>query len=407
MGWRRNQKLICSKQRKGDGEIRRLVYTIWLKKDEFCGIIEKNNWENFSMKIEFIVEGDNYQQFTQGIVPVAKEGVTFFSENKKIAGANNFLLSVWTFETNMTSAKMLSEFSEQIKGKFIENQIKFYMLEDGPSTVFVTKLYPLVCEFETKLRKFVYLTLFDLDEPATQIAVTKIKTTTKELKSITNIPSNNFLENITLGNLFDFLFDNNEFTEEAKKKTSTITNDIGRTATKAELIAIIDAIEEKTIWNTLFAKTFPDFSLPRVYRELFPLRNDVMHFHSVTYKTYRKALNLFKNINKELDAQIEKGVVLENTAENAELISSQYFNTVLSELRDSINILKSNFDVGTMSALREILKSIQMIRYDVELDAVTSFMKAFRDTLPKEDISTDEEENIPELPSESEETIEE
>ena len=359
------------------------------------------------MRIEYIIEGDKYKELIQGIIPITKDGVTLFSENKKIAGANNFLLSVWTFESNMTSAKILSEFSEQIKTKFVDNQIKFYMLEDGPSTLFVTKLYPLVCEFETKLRKFVYLTLFDLDEPATHLAVTKIKTTTKELKSITNIPSSNFLENITLGNLFDFLFDNNEFTEEAKKKTNAITNDIGRTATKAELIAIIDTIEEKTIWNTLFSKAFPDFSLPSVYRELFPLRNDVMHFHNVTYKTYRKALNLFKKTNKELDAQLEKGVVLENTAENAELISSQYFNTVLSGLRDSLGILKSSFDAETMSAVREILKSMQMIKYDAELDALTSFMKAFRDNLPKKDSTIDKEENTPQLPPKSEENDDE
>ena len=56
--------------------------------------------------------------------------------------------------------------------------------------------------------------------------------------------NNNFLEKLTLGELFYFLFDNNEFITEAKSKTTSITNDIDRTATKAELIAIIDAIEE-------------------------------------------------------------------------------------------------------------------------------------------------------------------
>lgn len=67
------------------------------------------------MRIEYIIEGDKYQELIQGIIPITKDGVTLFSENKKIAGANNFLLSVWTFESNMTSAKILSEFSEQIR----------------------------------------------------------------------------------------------------------------------------------------------------------------------------------------------------------------------------------------------------------------------------------------------------
>ena len=36
-----NQKLVRSKQRKGGGEIRRHVYIIRLKNDEFCGIIKQ------------------------------------------------------------------------------------------------------------------------------------------------------------------------------------------------------------------------------------------------------------------------------------------------------------------------------------------------------------------------------
>ena len=87
------------------------------------------------MRIEYIIEGDKYQELIQGIIPITKDGVTFFSESKKIAGANNFLLSVWTFESNMTSAKMLSEFSEQIKTKFVDNQIKVKITRDNGTTL--------------------------------------------------------------------------------------------------------------------------------------------------------------------------------------------------------------------------------------------------------------------------------
>ena len=191
------------------------------------------------------------------------------------------------------------------------------------------------------------------------------------------------------------MFDNNEFTEEAKRKTTAITNDIGRTATKAELIEIINAIEEKTIWNILFSQNFSDFSLPKVYRKIFPLRNDVMHFHSVTYATYRKALNLFKKINEELDVQLEKGIVLENTEESVELISSQYFNTVFGGLKDSLDVIKAGFNMGTMSALREILNSIQTIKYDAEVEALTSFIKAFREQFKQNNEDKKIDEDLP------------
>ena len=78
----------------------------------------------------------------------------------------------------------------------------------------------------------------------------------------------------------------------------------------------------------LFSNNFSDFSLPEVHRDIFSLRNDVMHFHNVTYETYRKALILFKKINTELDVQLDKGIVLENKSENVELISLQYFNAI-------------------------------------------------------------------------------
>ena len=75
------------------------------------------------MRIEFIIEGDKYQELIHGMIPVTKKDVTFFSGSEKIAGANNFILSVWTIGPTMTSAKFLSEISEQIKTKFIDNYL--------------------------------------------------------------------------------------------------------------------------------------------------------------------------------------------------------------------------------------------------------------------------------------------
>lgn len=339
------------------------------------------------MRIEFVIEGDKYQELIKDIVPIEKEKIKFFSESKKIAGVNNHLVSVQAVGTVMTSAKLLSQIAEQIKSKLIDNKVKFYMLVDEPSAAFVQKLYPLVCEFETKLRKFVYITLFDLDDTASQLALNKFKAVSnKEFKARTTIPNNNFLEKLTLGELFYFLFDNNEFITEAKSKTTSITNDIDRTATKAELIAIIDAIEEKTVWKMLFSKNFSDFSLPEVHRDIFSLRNDVMHFHNVTYETYRKALILFKKINTELDVQLDKGIVLENKSENVELISLQYFNAILTGLRESINVIRSNFDAEKFLAIRELVKSMQSIKYDAEIETMISFAKFLRDNWSPNDL---------------------
>ena len=316
------------------------------------------------MKIQFIIEGNKYQEYIREIIQSSKAEAAILAENKKTAGSNNYILSIHLLASKMVAARRLSEVAEKIVTKLSEHKIKFYMLTDEPSATFVNRLYPHVCEFEIKLRKLVYLALFDLDESATKLAIKKIKSTQKKFSSITAIPDDNFLETITLGNLFDILFDNSEFTEEAKKKTSAITNDIGRTATKAELIDIIENIEEKNFWNILFAPKFPDFSLPAVYRQISYLRNDVMHFHRITYKKYLDSLELIRKINKELDVQLDKCVVLENTKDKAKIVSLQYFSAALSKLSESVESLQVKYKIDALFKLIEITNHIPQITYE-------------------------------------------
>lgn len=287
------------------------------------------------MKLEYIIEGKEYQKHLTSIIPKQKKEIKISKKNTKIQGNNNYLLTIEAMSSPIACAEILSFIAEKIKEVFTKEAVKYYILTDEASIAFCYRLYPLVCEFETKLRKFVYVALFDLDESAKDLTISKIKKSAgKEFSNIAEIPTTNFLEKITLGNLFDFLFDNNEFTTEAKTKTNNIVNDIGRTVTKQELIAIIEKIDEKTIWNKLFQSNFGDFTLPNFHRDIFTYRNDVMHFHTITYKNYKKAFSLLKKLNKELDVQIDKGIVLENTTDNVEAVSnnSQYWLTALDSI---------------------------------------------------------------------------
>ena len=151
------------------------------------------------MKIQFIIEGNKYQEYIGEIIQSSKAEVAIFAENKKTAGSNNYILSIHSLASKMVAARRLSEVAEKTVTKLSEHEIKFYMFTDEPSVTFVNNLYPYVCEFETKLRKLVYLALFDLDASATDLAIKKIKSTQKKLNSITAIPNDNFLETITLG----------------------------------------------------------------------------------------------------------------------------------------------------------------------------------------------------------------
>ena len=217
----------------------------------------------------------------------------------------------------------------------------------------------MACEFETKLRKLIYIALFDLDEQANKVVFEKLKTNSKKaIGDVKEVPKTNFLEKATLGEVFFFLFDNSEFINEAKHKANTIVNDIERYATKAELIERISQIEEKTIWNKLFAENFPDFNLPSVYRELFALRNDTMHFHTITYKNFENAKKLFQKTNLELDEQISKGIVFESTPENVEIISNN--KTATNTVEVEFKATAEEFEAAVQAAYLKQKKNISI-----------------------------------------------
>lgn len=329
------------------------------------------------MKLEYIIEGQDYQKNLICVIPQERKGIRIERKDTKIQGNNNYLLTIEAISSPIACAEVLSSIAEKIKEVFKKEAVKYYILTDEASMAFCYRLYPLVCEFETKLRKFVYVALFDLDESAKELAISKIKKSAgKEFSNIAEIPTTNFLEKITLGNLFDFLFDNNEFTTEAKAKTNSIVNDIGRTVTKQELISVIEKIEEKTIWNKLFQSNFGDFTLPNVHRDIFSYRNDVMHFHTITYKSYKKALVLLKKLNKELDIQISKGIVLENTSDNIEAVSnnSHYLSKTLEAIVEAAQILRNN-------AIHNIIPTLNMFK-DATNSALIDYYKNLPDFLP-------------------------
>ena len=59
-----------------------------------------------------------------------------------------------------------------------------------------------------------------------------------------------------------------------------------------------------------------------------------MHFHSITYNDYNNANTLLDKLNKDLDIQLSKGLVLESNSQNLAVVSNntQYIFSSLSNL---------------------------------------------------------------------------
>lgn len=367
------------------------------------------------MILEYIIEDSKYKDLIKGKIPKKGKNGIIKVNSKKFSGVNNYILTIEYKSSPVESAETLSNIFQNIKKIFDSNNVKYYILRNEASIELANRLYPLVCEFETKLRKFLYVALFDLDEAAKKITTNKIKTVIHKFSKTEKIPQNNFLEELTLGEVFNLLFDNREFLDSAKNETKQIENTLSRKATKKELIAIIEKIEEKTLWNELFAPIFKNFSLPTVQNELFDIRNDVMHFHFISYEQYKRSLRLLKDINKELDVQLAKGIVLENNDDNAVLVSNNYQYTfkALSALAESIQALNEQLSFATMSSITPIVGALNAIKQELTFP-ISEITKGLYSTLSmlyesedESNLSEESEKLEPPEATEKEETLKE
>ena len=312
------------------------------------------------MVLEYIVEDSKYKELIKGEIPKKGKKGAIKTTSKKFSGINNYILTIEYCGSLIDSAETLSNIAQKVKKTFDCNNVKYYILRDEASIAFANRLYPLVCEFETKLRKFLYIALFDLDESAKKLTTNKIKTAAQRFSKVEKVPQNNFLEDITLGEVFTLLFDNKEFLDAAKEETKRIENTISRKATKKELIEVLEKIEEKTLWNELFCPSFSEFDLLSAHEKLFTIRNDVMHFHFISYEQYTKALKLLRETNNNLDTQLAKGIVLENNEDNVALVSNNYQYTfkALSTLAETIQTINERLSTAMIPSITPLIGAL-------------------------------------------------
>ena len=187
------------------------------------------------MKIEFITDSN----IKDNIIRNGKNKLKVTSSSQKIKNSNNYLIYFEAEGNSLICAKVLSDVREKLKSKFELDKTKYYLLTDEPTIKFLKKLYPQVCEFETKLRKLLYIAFFDLEKPAEKLVLDKFKGVSV-FKKNKEIPKSNFLENSTLGELFYFLFENGDFLQKANQSINEELSKRFKNASKADIISLIE-----------------------------------------------------------------------------------------------------------------------------------------------------------------------
>lgn len=225
---------------------------------------------------------------------------------------------------SMEAAKIL----DPLNRKVCENY-RPTVLANECSAYFNKALYPIVNEFERKLRKLLYLaSSLHGDENSQKVIVG--------------------LEEQELGNIFETLFSDAAFVKKAKE---TINKTLSWQFTRAELLDAINKLDENRLWTLLMGDDCVE-TLCSSFSEIRNYRNDVMHAHNIDYEQFNKAHKLFKKVNTELDSAIGKLIGAKET--NTEVTSTDFNNTLSSALA----ALHSPIDTSSLLAASEALKGI-------------------------------------------------
>ena len=269
---------------------------------------------------EYLFTSDQYKADLENLSispKVTKEITTI--ENSKC-----WTLLISVPGVSMEAAKIL----DPLNRKVCENY-RPTVLANECSAYFNKALYPIVNEFERKLRKLLYLaSSLHGDENSQKVIVG--------------------LEEQELGNIFETLFSDAAFVKKAKE---TINKTLSWQFTRAELLDAINKLDENRLWTLLLGDDCVE-TLCSSFSEIRNYRNDVMHAHNIDYEQFNKAHKLFKKVNTELDSAIGKLLGAKET--NTEVTSTDFNNTLSSALA----ALHSPIDTSGLLVVSEALKSI-------------------------------------------------
>ena len=249
---------------------------------------------------------------------------------------------------NEKIAKRLSDVDEYVRKTF-----NVTVLEHECSAYFTKRLYPLISVFEHKLRKLLYLTsAINHDE-----------------KSTSNISD---LESKDFGEIFTLLFIDQVFMGKVKEKLNKQNRE---EFSKAGVIAVIESIDENTLWDVLLGKD----SVPTL-RKRFDIvreyRNDVMHSHHITWKRFKDIMSLYKKVNDELNLALSDIEVTESKAKptfNKTLEGALQNQKQLLSFENSFKPIfeyvykLSELDAKKFNASLDALKSMSEISYNFDL----------------------------------------
>ncbi len=225
------------------------------------------------MKVVFLVEGDERKRAVAECAEVVKDELAL-----KVSpyGEELYVIEANAMVDDIEGAKFLSEFLASVEkklGRKKKGPRPIRILADDASALFCHRLYPMLCEFEVRLRAALCIAMCASKDSFNDVFVASLENTTLEQ-----------LERQLLESQF------------ASQALSLVK---GGNLSKSDLLSQMETLEEGPLWERLFG--VGDLaSVRKNFSQIRMARNNVMHFRTMGFKTYVAAFNVIEEANKEL-----------------------------------------------------------------------------------------------------------
>ena len=295
----------------------------------------------------------NTQQFRSGIVEIS---LSYEYSNYKLKSAKKI-------------DKFLSKFREFL-GK---NHLKYSILSNSLSMYFSNRLYPKFQTYESLLRKIFVLALSPLED---EDIIRIVKKQTNDKLDLSKIHTIEHVERLQIAELHSLIFEINI------NPVNNLTNHFKNFQDKSEyhLKQMIKKALPITIWEKHFAPFIDDERadvIKNSYNSIREYRNDVMHFHMLTYRSYKKIDLLLSDVIKELE-ELEYSMIekwdFEATRKLTNDIFDQEFLASLSSLSKTVSevirpamdrFYANNLDFNNaIKSMMEVFHNIQVPKID-------------------------------------------
>lgn len=308
---------------------------------------------NYSAKYKSSFEGNNFaihtQQLPSGIVKISL--IQKYSTNK------------------FSSAKKFDKFISRFTEFLGRNYLKHSELSNDLSSYFAQRLYPKFQKYESALRKIFVLALSPLED---ENIVKIIKEKTNDRLDLSQIHTVKYIENLQIAELHTLIF---EFNLNRIDNLPEHFKDF-QNKSESDLRKMINSTLPITIWERhflAFAHSDKSGTLKNNYDEIRKYRNDVMHFHRITYRRYQKIVSLLSDASTELEV-LENSMLrnwdFESTRKLVNDISNQDFVAGVSNLSKTVAMSMDRFYTNNVN-LNSVLKSMVDAFKNIQLPKIS------------------------------------